>query len=291
MNNTDKVNKKVSVYISTHNRLERLKRAIQSVLNQEYSNLELLVCDDASNDGTKEYMEELCSKDNRVKYFRNDVNKGACATRNLGIRHATGFFITGLDDDDEFTFDRIKLFVENWDDRYSFLSCNFYDCYKIKHKKIHYKKNLKPIILTYKDILFKNLASNQVFTLTERLRSINGFDVNVKRLQDWDTWLRLSAKYGEFMVLPYATYLMHHDHLPGEQRVSKAYPFSRALHELKMRNNQLYDKEEQSFVDYLVALESNNGQIVESIKWALKRKDPKYIAKYLIQYVNKNTNK
>nr|HCI8715018.1 glycosyltransferase family 2 protein [Klebsiella variicola] len=95
MNNTDKLNKKVSVYISTHNRLERLKRAIQSVLNQEYSNLELLVCDDASNDGTKEYMEELCSKDNRVKYFRNDVNKGACATRNLGIRHATGFFITG----------------------------------------------------------------------------------------------------------------------------------------------------------------------------------------------------
>ncbi|HHH4042611.1 TPA: glycosyltransferase family 2 protein, partial [Escherichia coli] len=53
MNNTDKLNKKVSVYISTHNRLERLKRAIQSVLNQEYSNLELLVCDDASNDGTK----------------------------------------------------------------------------------------------------------------------------------------------------------------------------------------------------------------------------------------------
>ncbi|HHH4042496.1 TPA: glycosyl transferase family 2, partial [Escherichia coli] len=68
-------------------------------------------------------------------------------------------------------------------------------------------------------------------------------------------------------------------------------PFSRALHELKMRNNQLYDKEEQSFVDYLVALESNKGQIVESLKWALKRKEPKYIAKYLIQYVNKNTNK
>ncbi|HDH7790640.1 TPA: glycosyltransferase, partial [Raoultella ornithinolytica] len=115
----------VTIYISTHNRLEKLKRAINSVLQQDYDNWELIVCDDASCDGTSDYMNDICIKDTRIRYLRNDVNKGACETRNLGIFNAKGTFITGLDDDDEFTNDRISFFVDNWNVKYSFLCCNF----------------------------------------------------------------------------------------------------------------------------------------------------------------------
>ncbi|KFD08384.1 glycosyltransferase [Raoultella planticola] len=282
---------KVSVYISTHNRLDRLKRAIQSVLLQDYENIELLVCDDASQDGTQEYMNSLCSEDKRVLYFRNEVNKGACVTRNLGIFNATGQFITGLDDDDVFTTDRIKIFVDNWDDKYSFLCCNFYDCYSNGVKKLHYRNINENIHLTYKDILFDNLASNQVFTLTERMKKIGGFDARVKRLQDWDTWLRLGYSFGTFKILPKATYIMYHDHQQDEKRVSKAYPLSSALNELRERNAELYSIEETKFIDYLVLLESKKAKMVDSIIWSVKRKKPKYILKYIEQFFSKNVHR
>lgn len=279
---------KVSVYISTHNRLDRLKRALQSVLSQTYSNIEILVCDDASSDGTKEYMTTLCCEDERVHYFRNEINQGACATRNLGIFNATGYFITGLDDDDEFEPERVKVCVDNWEDKYSFLSFNFYDCYNNDKRVLHYKNLKHTNYLEYKNILFDNLASNQVFTLTSRMKEIGGFDVRAKRLQDWDTWLRLGHKFGTFKLLSDATYVMHHDHHHDEKRVSKAYPLSLALSDLKQRNADLYDRDESDFMDYLVLLESKKAKFRESIIWAIKRKKPKYIVKYFSQFFSKN---
>lgn len=291
MDSLNLINTKVSIYISTHNRLDRLKRAIQSVLSQSYDNIEILVCDDASQDGTQEYMTSLCSEDCRVRYFRNEINKGACVTRNLGIFNATGRFITGLDDDDVFTVDRVKVFVDNWDDKYAFLCCNFYDCYSNGIQKIHYKKINGEKQLTYKDILFDNLASNQVFTLTERMKEIGGFDAKVKRLQDWDTWLRLGYRFGVFNVLPNSTYLMYHDHQPDEKRVSKAYPLYSALNELKKRNSELFNYEESNFIDYLVLLESKKAKMSDSIKWSIKRQNPKYLLKYVKQFFSKNVHR
>ncbi|HIB9002817.1 glycosyl transferase family 2 [Raoultella planticola] len=279
---------KVSVYISTHNRLARLKRAMQSVLSQTYSNIEILVCDDASSDGTQEYMTTLCYKDKRVRYFRNETNQGACVTRNLGIFNATGYFITGLDDDDEFEPERVKICLDNWEDKYSFLSFNFYDCYNNDKRVLHYKKLKRTKYLGYKNILFDNLASNQVFTLTSRMREIGGFDVRAKRLQDWDTWLRLGYKFGTFKILPHTTYIMHHDHRQDEKRVSKAYPLSLALSDLKQRNADLYDRDESNFMDYLVSLENKKAKFQESITWAIKMKKPKYLLKYFGQYLSKN---
>ncbi|MWP45617.1 glycosyltransferase, partial [Klebsiella pneumoniae] len=73
----------------------------------------------------KEYCEKIITQDKRVKYFRNSSNKGACYSRNIAINNAKGVFITGLDDDDEFSLDRISFFVSKWDDKYSFLCANF----------------------------------------------------------------------------------------------------------------------------------------------------------------------
>lgn len=56
------------------------------------------------------FSSELELRDDRVRYFRNESNKGACETRNLGIFNAKGKFITGLDDDDEFTPNRLSFF-------------------------------------------------------------------------------------------------------------------------------------------------------------------------------------
>ncbi|MGL5898934.1 MAG: glycosyltransferase, partial [Lactobacillaceae bacterium] len=226
------------MYISTCNRLDKLKRAILSVQNQDYHNIEILVCDDASNDGTEDYINELMLSDTRVRYFRNNKNQGACATRNMGIFSASGFYITGLDDDDEFTSDRISLFLKNWDKRYAFICCDFDNRY-LDVSSRYYNDNSNSIF-SYKDLLFDNPASNQIFTLTSRLKEIGGFDIRARRLQDWDTWLRLSYRFGEFLRLPFSTYIMHHDHVEGENRVSKSYSFLDALNDMSDRNKKIY---------------------------------------------------
>ncbi|KMK18079.1 glycosyl transferase family 2 [Pluralibacter gergoviae] len=273
---------KVTVYISTYNRLEKLKRAISSVICQDYPEWELLICDDASTDGTKDFCVELEKKYNNIKYYRNESNLGACATRNLGINNAKGLYITGLDDDDEFTKNRLSYFVEQWNDRYSFLCCNFLNDYCGSRQK-HYKQKNKSIEYNYYDLLYENEASNQIFTLTSRLVYINGFNTKVKRLQDWDTWLRLAYQYGKFIRLPEITYIMHHDHLPNESRVSQNINISDALIQLASRNKDIYKMDGVRYMHYLVTLMNKKAKLSESLYWAFVRKNIKFIIKYFMQ--------
>lgn len=275
-------NKVVSVYISTCNRFEKLKRAVDSVLQQSYPHIEVLICDDASSDETQEYAAELARKDSRVKYFRNEENKGACSARNLGIFAAEGDFITGLDDDDEFTADRIQYFIDNWDDRYSFLCANFTN--RFSDGDSFYYEDKDSLVFCFDAMLFDNVASNQVFTLTSRLQAINGFDTTVRRLQDWDTWLRLSYKFGEFMRLPRSTYVMNHDHNKDAVRVSKSYSFLKAFSEIGERNPGIYGEKNLYKLEYLIAFYKRELGFNQACHWYLITKSAKNIARYFAQF-------
>ncbi|AYM89681.1 glycosyltransferase [Serratia sp. 3ACOL1] len=275
--------RKVSVYISTCNRLDKLKRAVESVLRQDYANIEVLICDDASSDGTQEYVKDLLLRDKRFVYLRNNVNKGACATRNLGITSATGYFITGLDDDDEFKSNRLAYFLSNWEDKYSFICANFTNVHPNGHKKDHYKKCNTPLLFSYKKILFENEASNQIFTITKRLQKIGGFDPSVKRLQDWDTWLRLSYEFGDFLRLPISTYIMNHDHAFNEIRVSQNAKITESLIGLVDRNRVIYSEKERNYMIFLVSCMNKKATLLDSLYWSLLKLNPKYLIKYMLQ--------
>ena len=95
----------VSVIITTYNRFDFLCRAINSVLAQTYKNIEIIVIDDFSTDGTKEKIENYSSL---VKYVRNEENIGLPASRNVGILASAGDYISFLDDDDEILPEKIE---------------------------------------------------------------------------------------------------------------------------------------------------------------------------------------
>ena len=103
-------NYKVSAIITTHNRLELLIKAINSVLNQTYENIELIIVDDNSTDGTRTYIQKLLleNKDISYIYISPDDSKGGNYARNLGINAASGEYIAFLDDDDEWLVDKIQ---------------------------------------------------------------------------------------------------------------------------------------------------------------------------------------
>ncbi|WP_072031608.1 glycosyltransferase family 2 protein [Anaerovibrio sp. RM50] len=92
----------VSVVIPTYNREDSILDAIQSVVEQDYKNIEILVCDDFSQDDTKTVVLNYAKEHDNVKYLlRSDGGKGAQWARNNGIECARGEYIAFLDSDDE----------------------------------------------------------------------------------------------------------------------------------------------------------------------------------------------
>lgn len=278
----DDMSDKISVYITTHNRESKLRRAVNSVLNQTYQNFEILICDDASTDNTEMIARELISKDGRIKYFRNKKNQGACYSRNICIENATGKFITGLDDDDEFTNTRLEILIKSWKDEYSFVCTNFLEIYADKKIK-HYPADCT-CTFHYSDLFYQNVASNQIFTTLAKLRSINGFDNTVRRLQDWDTWLRLSYRHGKFLRIKESSYLMHHDHSIAEDRVSKSYPFNLALRDLGERNKSIYGDKQFKCLLFLLKYYDRKLTLLDSFLWVIYQKDLKNFLRYVKQY-------
>lgn len=92
----------VSVIIPTYNSVKSLSRAIGSVLGQTHQNLELIIVDDASTDGTLDLIREHAEQDKRITYFVLGKNSGGpVAPTNKGLEVARGEFIAFLDHDDE----------------------------------------------------------------------------------------------------------------------------------------------------------------------------------------------
>jgi len=86
----------LSVIIPTYNRAAEIVRAIKSVQGQTLQDLEILVCDDCSTDGTAEIIASLAAIDARVRYLRMPSNGGPAAARNLGISQARAEFLATL---------------------------------------------------------------------------------------------------------------------------------------------------------------------------------------------------
>ena len=90
----------VSVGLPTYNRASSLRRAVDSVLAQDYSNLELIISDNASSDQTASFCEEYATGDVRVRYVRQDVNRGAHNNFATVLDRAVGKYFMWLGDDD-----------------------------------------------------------------------------------------------------------------------------------------------------------------------------------------------
>ena len=98
----------VSIVMPAYNAQDYIQEAIQSVLQQTYTEWELLVIDDASSDRTAEIVNQLVRKDRRVHYIKNKANIGAAESRNRGVELAKGQWIAFLDSDDCWHPDKLK---------------------------------------------------------------------------------------------------------------------------------------------------------------------------------------
>lgn len=156
---------KVSVIIPVHNVEEYLKRCIESVLNQTYKNIEIILIDDGSTDGSSRICDDYSKKDGRVK-VHHKKNEGVSSARNRGIQLAHGEYFTFVDADDFIDADMVEYLLSmSRENNADMSTCQYRDIrtttdsnFKIKTKKV------SPAILdkkrALKEILYQKSIQN-----------------------------------------------------------------------------------------------------------------------------------
>jgi len=197
----------VTVYIPTHNRAHLVERAVLSVINQTYGNIEIIIVDDGSTDETPKVLGLLCNKYPCIKTLRHDKAKGACAARNLAIENANGEFVTGLDDDDEFLPHRVGDFVNNYSSNYSFLCTS----YEQKNDLGLIKSICKKKVISFDDMKNRNHVVGHVFIKKSQLTNDLRFFEDMPAWQDYDLYFRLIKIYGPAFIINNHSYRAYAD--------------------------------------------------------------------------------
>jgi len=191
------MNPKVSVIIPTKNRAHYISFAIKSVLDQTFKDFELIVCDAASTDNTEEVVGKF--DDERIRYIREDIDRGVSACRNIGIRNSKGTFVAFLDDDDLWMPSKLEKQLGLIETKLSVGAVTTGSWVVNQRGKIvrfeipSVKGKIFPAILR------KNYVGNCSAVLVRRecLEKVGMFDENLHAAEDHDLWIRL-AKYYEF---------------------------------------------------------------------------------------------
>lgn len=106
----------ISVIMPTLNVVQYIEEAVESILNQTWKDLELIIVDDCSQDGTYELVKSKYSNDDRVRIYRNDTNQKICKTLNRAFRESKGSYIARMDGDDISERERIAVLKQYLDE-------------------------------------------------------------------------------------------------------------------------------------------------------------------------------
>lgn len=188
-----KKSKKISIIVPIYNAERFLDDTIKTVLNQTYSNWELLLVNDCTKDNSKKIYERY-SKDEKIKWFDLEKNSGAAIARNKGIELSTGDYLCFLDSDDLWEEDKLQkqldfMTINNYE--FSFTGYEFAD----ENGKPNGKKVFVPSKINYK----MALKNTTIWTSTVMLnmKKLNKEDIympNVRRGQDTATWWKILKK-------------------------------------------------------------------------------------------------
>lgn len=231
----------ISVIIPTYNRANYIKRALESVINQTYKNVEVIVVDDNSSDNTEEIVKNYSNKHNFIKYIKHDKNKGGSAARNTGVENSSGDFIAFLDSDDEWVETKlekcIKIFNSNQD--VDLIYSDIYLVNELTNKEVIDKKELWDDY--YFGLLQRNIIGGTSSIVIRRsvFEQVGGFKVGLPSCQDWDFYLEIAKEHKIYLINePLTKYYIHPNSISGNiDRVIEGH-----LHILKKVNSIIYDE-------------------------------------------------
>lgn len=201
----------VSVVIPTRNRRPYLRRTLAAVLAQRGVRIEVVVVDEASDDDTQDFLQQL--EDARVKVVRHERALGVAAARNSGITHAGGDWLAFTDDDDLWAPDKLSAQLV------ALKACSgaSWSCVGA----VVVNESLRVIRLTNPPreidvgnlVLDRNIipgGASGVLATRELVAAVGGFDTHLTNLADWDYWIRLALNSPLASVhRPLMAYVIH----------------------------------------------------------------------------------
>lgn len=183
----------ISVVIPTYNRPRLLGRAIQSVVDQDHPNIEIIVVDDSSEID----ITSVTGGFEHIRLLKNQENKGPCFSRNRGLEVARGAFINFLDDDDILLPGKLSkqldVFERSENPKLGVVTCHLTD-----------ERSGNPVTIfnrvegsIYRTLLSEYAVSGTETLLfkTEFLKKINGFDEKLESSQEYDLLIRFTEYY------------------------------------------------------------------------------------------------
>lgn len=227
----------VSVVIPTYKRSDYLKRAIDCVISQTYTNWELLVVDDNDDDSkdreeTETFMKRYAD-DPKVKYLKHNKNKGGGAARNTGIINSTGRYVAFLDDDDEWLPTKLEEQVACFERANDNVAVVYTGTRKVDSTSGSTESG-QVTLPEYRGYLSHHLlngncvgTTSTVMCKTQVLTEVS-FDESLPAAQDWDLYLRLAEKYEfDYVAKPLVIFNAH----KGE-RITKDFEGKVKAHEV-----------------------------------------------------------
>lgn len=189
----------VSVIIPTFNRADKVVRAVSSVLVQTFSDYEIIVVDDGSNDRTALSLQQFGEK---IKLITHSENKGVSASRNTGIRTAKSNLIALLDSDDHWLSEKLKVQVEFFKENPDAVACQTGEIWVRNNRRVNpRKKHIKPSGNIFEPSLKLCLVSPSAVMLKRSLLDEVGlFDEELPVCEDYDLWLRISCRYPIYLI-------------------------------------------------------------------------------------------
>ena len=189
----------VSVVIPTYNRIHTLPASVDSVLKQTYENLELIIMDDGSTDGTEEYVKNIA--DERVRYRKADKNMGPSAARNMGAKLAKGEYLAFQDSDDEWAPDKLerqmKLMMDNGDISLVYSEFCLYRNGEllavIPSRNIPYEEK-QGSLFSYL-LLYPLISTQTILIRTKAFIVEGGFNETLKAYEDFEFTMRFAKNH------------------------------------------------------------------------------------------------
>lgn len=164
---------------------------VQTVLNQTYSNWELLITDDCSTDGTFEVIKGYAERDSRIKIFRLKKNSGPGVARNNSISNSTGRFIAFCDSDDQWTSEKLATQVKFMLEKNCALSYTSYDI--VNEEGIY-----ESVVRAKQWVDYKTMLKNNYIGCLTAMYDTNLvgkiFMPDIRKRQDWALWLAILKK-------------------------------------------------------------------------------------------------
>lgn len=221
------LNPKISIVTITRNRATFIAKAIESALKQSFTDWELLVLDDDSNDATEAILSPYTANDRRTKYYKNSPALGISANRNKGLSLAEGKYIAVLDSDD-FWLDKDKLqkqfdFLEN-NPNYVLIGSNI----KIIDEKGNFIKDTafatEDLKIRKRIMTHNQIPHSSVLIRKDLIDKVNGYNEKLSCVEDMDLFLRL-GKVGKMKNLNEVTtaYTRHLQSYSHQRKLAMAW--------------------------------------------------------------------